>query len=350
MWSDAAAFHTSNAVEAYEGDDQVFTRTRELSIPRDQCRARRVPPRRGGHVGTSVFRRSIRTCLPRLERMSIVTAERPRDFVRVEGPQAADYLNRMVSNDVLALGQGDACDALLLTAKARVIAVLRVLRRGPEDFLLLTEPGLGDVVSERAPADAVRSTRVRSRARSTQRRSCSATARRSRPLRSRSRRPTTGYPAGRSSTSTSSSRLGPDSSSGCESRPVHRGRGQGSRRTCASRRGRPDRPRSQLLARAATRARSRSPASTTAATRTGHCACCRSSPRSCRSGTPRSFTRARPSVASRALRAPTAAWSRSDTFGSRFRRPPSSASTGPRLECVLPRARSSGDRAQPCGG
>ena len=35
MWSDAAAFHTSNAVEAYERDDQVFTRTRELSIPRD---------------------------------------------------------------------------------------------------------------------------------------------------------------------------------------------------------------------------------------------------------------------------------------------------------------------------
>ena len=54
--------------------------------------------------------------------MSIVTAERPRDFVRVEGPQAADYLNRMVSNDVLALEEGDACDALLLTAKGRVIA------------------------------------------------------------------------------------------------------------------------------------------------------------------------------------------------------------------------------------
>ena len=78
--------------------------------------------------------------------MPIVTAERPRDFVRVEGPQAADYLNRMVSNDVLALEEGDACDALLLTAKGRVIAVLRVLRRGPEDFLLMTEPGLGDVV------------------------------------------------------------------------------------------------------------------------------------------------------------------------------------------------------------
>jgi tRNA-modifying protein YgfZ len=68
----------------------------------------------------------------------------PRAFVRVAGPDAEDYLQRMVSNDVAALGPGDACDALLLTAKARVIAPLRVLRRAPEDFLLLTEPELGD--------------------------------------------------------------------------------------------------------------------------------------------------------------------------------------------------------------
>jgi folate-binding protein YgfZ len=52
----------------------------------------------------------------------------------------------MLSNDVAALGPGEACDALLLTAKARLIAPLKVLRRGHEDFLLLTEPELGDVV------------------------------------------------------------------------------------------------------------------------------------------------------------------------------------------------------------
>jgi folate-binding protein YgfZ len=52
----------------------------------------------------------------------------------------------MLSNDVTALGPGEACDALLLTAKARLIAPLKVLRRGHEDFLLLTEPELGDVV------------------------------------------------------------------------------------------------------------------------------------------------------------------------------------------------------------
>jgi folate-binding protein YgfZ len=73
-------------------------------------------------------------------------AAREREFVRVAGPDAADYLQRMVSNDVEALAAGEACPALLLTAKARVIAPVVVLRRGDEDFLLLTEPGLGEVV------------------------------------------------------------------------------------------------------------------------------------------------------------------------------------------------------------
>jgi tRNA-modifying protein YgfZ len=52
----------------------------------------------------------------------------------------------MVSNDVAALGPGESCQALLLTPKARVIAPLVVLRRGHEDFLLLTEPELGERV------------------------------------------------------------------------------------------------------------------------------------------------------------------------------------------------------------
>jgi tRNA-modifying protein YgfZ len=61
----------------------------------------------------------------------------------VQGPEAADYLQRMVSNDVLA---GESCQALLLTAKARVIAPLVVWHRADDDFLLLTEPELGEVV------------------------------------------------------------------------------------------------------------------------------------------------------------------------------------------------------------
>jgi folate-binding protein YgfZ len=66
--------------------------------------------------------------------------------VRVAGPDAADYLQRMVSNDVEVLAAGEACPALLLTAKARVIAPVVVWRRGEQDFLVLTEPELGEVV------------------------------------------------------------------------------------------------------------------------------------------------------------------------------------------------------------
>ena len=73
-------------------------------------------------------------------------AARARDYLRVAGPDAADYLQRMVSNDVEALAPGEACPALLLTAKARVTAPLVVLRRADDDYLLLTEPGLGEPV------------------------------------------------------------------------------------------------------------------------------------------------------------------------------------------------------------
>jgi tRNA-modifying protein YgfZ len=67
---------------------------------------------------------------------------RPRDYVAVRGPDAADFLQRMLSNDV----EQAPCRALLLTPKGRVIAPLVVVRRAPDDFLLLTEPGLGETV------------------------------------------------------------------------------------------------------------------------------------------------------------------------------------------------------------
>ena len=68
---------------------------------------------------------------------------RSRAYVRVSGPEAVDFLQRMLSNDVLS---GETFEALLLTPKARVIAPLLVWRRGESDFLLLTEPELGETV------------------------------------------------------------------------------------------------------------------------------------------------------------------------------------------------------------
>jgi tRNA-modifying protein YgfZ len=61
----------------------------------------------------------------------------------VTGPDAEDFLQRMLSNDVTTA----PCQALLLTPKARVIAPVVVVRRADDDFLLLTEPGLGETVT-----------------------------------------------------------------------------------------------------------------------------------------------------------------------------------------------------------
>ncbi len=88
-------------------------------------------------------------------------ARRARAYVRVKGPDAVDYLQRMLSNDVPDEG---SVDALLLTPKARVIAPVLVWRRGDDDFLLLTEPELGEVAARSADADALRG-EVRDRAR-----------------------------------------------------------------------------------------------------------------------------------------------------------------------------------------
>ncbi len=75
---------------------------------------------------------------------TVYAAPRPRAYISVNGPEAAVYLNRMVSNDVEALEVGDACEALLLTPKARVVAPMVVWRHAEHEFLLLTEPEAGE--------------------------------------------------------------------------------------------------------------------------------------------------------------------------------------------------------------
>ncbi len=75
---------------------------------------------------------------------TLQAAPRPRSFVAVRGPEAASYLNRMVSNEVESLAVGESCEALLLTPKARIVAPLRAWRRAENDFLLLTEPEAGE--------------------------------------------------------------------------------------------------------------------------------------------------------------------------------------------------------------
>jgi folate-binding protein YgfZ len=69
-----------------------------------------------------------------------------RGYVRVAGPDAEDFLERMVSNEVVSLGDGEARQALLLTPKSRIIAPLRVVREAGDSFLLITEAELAEAV------------------------------------------------------------------------------------------------------------------------------------------------------------------------------------------------------------
>ena len=70
-----------------------------------------------------------------------------RGYVAVSGPEAADFLERMLSNEVVTLEPGEARAALLLTPKSRIVAPLRVVREGPETFLLITESALAETVA-----------------------------------------------------------------------------------------------------------------------------------------------------------------------------------------------------------
>ncbi len=70
-----------------------------------------------------------------------------RGYVRVTGPEAGDFLERMVSNEVASLRPGEARQALLLTPKSRIVAPLRIVRDEPEAFLLITEADLAEVVA-----------------------------------------------------------------------------------------------------------------------------------------------------------------------------------------------------------
>jgi folate-binding protein YgfZ len=70
-----------------------------------------------------------------------------RGYVAVTGPEAAEFLERMVSNEVASLEPGEARLALLLTPKSRIVAPLRVVRTAGEAFLLITEAALAEIVS-----------------------------------------------------------------------------------------------------------------------------------------------------------------------------------------------------------
>ena len=91
-------------------------------------------------VNLRAYTECVATVTPTLVRLS-------RGYVAVTGPEAADFLERMVSNEVASLEPGQDRRALLLTPKGRIVAPLRAVREGPEAFLLITEADLAETLA-----------------------------------------------------------------------------------------------------------------------------------------------------------------------------------------------------------
>jgi folate-binding protein YgfZ len=68
-----------------------------------------------------------------------------RRVIAVNGPEAAEYLQGQLTNDVEALEPGDGCYSALLDRKGRMQADMRVLRHD-DGFVIDTEPETGDAV------------------------------------------------------------------------------------------------------------------------------------------------------------------------------------------------------------
>lgn len=65
-------------------------------------------------------------------------------FLRVEGPDAAEYLHSQVTNEIEALDPGDGCHCCLLDRKGHIQADLRVLRTGDDELLIICDPAVVD--------------------------------------------------------------------------------------------------------------------------------------------------------------------------------------------------------------
>jgi tRNA-modifying protein YgfZ len=66
------------------------------------------------------------------------------DLVWVDGPDAASFLQGLLTNDVAGLEAGGSCPALLLDNKGHIRGAMRVARTGPEAFTLVAARGDGD--------------------------------------------------------------------------------------------------------------------------------------------------------------------------------------------------------------
>jgi folate-binding protein YgfZ len=72
-----------------------------------------------------------------------------RDVLAVRGPDAPEWLQGQLSQDVAALAVGSSADALLLEPDGKLTALLRVTKLDPHDFVLDVDGGSGEAVAAR---------------------------------------------------------------------------------------------------------------------------------------------------------------------------------------------------------
>lgn len=72
-----------------------------------------------------------------------------RDTVEVTGRDAAAFLHSQLAQDVASMRDGEARPSLLLDPSGRTVSVVRVVRDGPDRFVLDTEGGFGAPTAER---------------------------------------------------------------------------------------------------------------------------------------------------------------------------------------------------------
>jgi folate-binding protein YgfZ len=72
-----------------------------------------------------------------------------RDVVAVRGPNAEEYLQGQLSQDVVVLAVGETADSLLLEPDGKLCALLRVTRTDGQGFVLDVDAGYGDAVVAR---------------------------------------------------------------------------------------------------------------------------------------------------------------------------------------------------------
>lgn len=70
-------------------------------------------------------------------------------FIRVNGPDAASFLQGMVSQDVLAIAIGHAAQSWLLDASGRIEALIHLYRSDENTFLVSPPPGMTSSVYKR---------------------------------------------------------------------------------------------------------------------------------------------------------------------------------------------------------